>query len=178
MPFSILMSLYLFNNKEVDHLRLGKFNRALNWTFIIGLMVFLSLSPVIIHDNDPGYYYPSSSLKGADFAVKNLKGNVMWVEHHVHLIKYMALRNGILFEGYMHSQRNETTRFISLPTYIKIYGNESSNYSAVIFNDYEDSLDILSGNIDRVSQRHLYEQQISQKLNLVYSGGSIRIYAT
>jgi hypothetical protein len=46
MPFSILMSLYLFNNKEVGHSRLGKFNRALNWTFIIGLMVFLSPSPV------------------------------------------------------------------------------------------------------------------------------------
>ncbi len=178
MSFSILMSLYLFNNKEVGHSRPGKFNRALNWTFIIGLMVFLSLSPVIIHDNDPGYYYPSSSLKGADFAVKNLKGNVIWVEHHVHLIEYMALRNGILFEGYMHTQGNETTRFISLPAYIKIYGNESSNYSAVIFNDYEDSLDILSGYIDRVSQRHLYEQLVSQKLNLVYSNGSIRIYAT
>jgi len=177
MPFSILMSLYLFNNKEVGHSRLGKFNRALNWTFIIGLMVFLSLSPVIIHDNDPGYYYPSSSLKGADFAVKNLKGNVIWVEHHVHLIEYMALRNGILFEGYMDFQENETTRFISLPKYIKIYGNKSSNYYAVIFNDYEDSLDVLSGYIDRVSQRRLYEQQISQKLNLVYFGGSIRIYA-
>jgi hypothetical protein len=177
MPFSIFMSLYLFNNKEVGHSRLGKFNRALNWIFIIGLMVFLSLSPVIIHDNDPGYYYPSSSLKGADFAVKNLKGNVIWVKHHVHLIEYMALRNGILFEGYMHSQGNETTRFISLPRYIQIYGNESNNYYAVIFNDYEDSLDVLSGNINSVSQRHLYEQLISQKLNLVYFGGSIRIYA-
>jgi hypothetical protein len=176
MPFSILMSLYLFNDKEVGHSRLGKFNRALNWTFIIGLMVFLSLSPVIIHDNDPGYYYPSSSLKGAEFAVKNLKGDVIWVEHHVHLIEYMALRNGTLFEGYMHTQGNETTRFISLPQYIKLYGNKSNNYYAVIFNDYEDSLDVLSGYIDRVSQRRLYEQQISQKLNLVYFGGSIRIY--
>jgi hypothetical protein len=176
MPFSILMSLYLFNNKEVGHSRLGKFNRALNWTFIIGLMVFLSLSPVIIHDNDPGYYYPSSSLKGAEFAVKNLKGNVIWVEHHVHLIEYMALRNGILFEGYMHTQGNKTTRFISFPKYIEIYGNKSNHYYAVMFNDYEDSLDVLSGYIDRVSQRHLYEQQISQKLNLVYFGGSIRTY--
>ncbi len=93
-------------------------------------------------------------------------------------IEYMALRNGILFEGNMGFQGNETTRFISLPEYIKIYGNESSNYSAVIFNDYEDSLDILSGNIDSVIQRHLYEQLVSQKLNLVYFGSSIRIYAT
>ena len=177
MPFSILIPLYLLNNKEVSHPRLEKFNRALNWAFIIVLMVFLSLSPIIIHDNDPGYYYPSSSLKGADFAVKNLKGNVIWVKYHVHLIEYMALRNGILFEGYMDFQGNETTRFISLPTYIKIYGNESSNYSAVIFNDYEDSLDILSGNIDSVIQRHLYEQLVSQKLNLVFSDGCIRIYA-
>jgi len=177
MPFSILISLYLFNNKEVGHSRLGKFNRALNWTFIIGLMVFLSLLPVIIHDYDPGYYYPSSSLNGADFAVKNLKGNVIWVEDHVHLIEYMALRNGILFEGYMHFQGNKTTRFISLPTYIKVYGNKSNNYYAVVFNDYKDSLDVLSGYIDRVSQRRLYEQQISEKLNLVYFGGSIRIYA-
>jgi len=177
MPFSILIPLYLLNNKKVSRPRLEKFNRALNWTFIIVLMVFLSLSPIIIHDNDPGYYYPSSSLKGADFAVKNLKGNVIWVKYHVHLIEYMALRNGILFEGYMDFQGNETTRFISLPTYIKIYGNESSNYSAIIFNNYEDSLDILSGNIDSVIQRHLYEQLVSQKLNLVYSDGSIRIYA-
>jgi hypothetical protein len=177
MPFSILMSLYLFYNKEVGHSRLGKFNRALNWTFIIGLMVFLSLSPVIIHDNDPGYYYPSSSLKGAEFAVKNLKGDVIWVEHHVHLIEYMALRNGILFEGYMHTQGNKTTRFISFPKYIEIYGNKSNHYYAVMFNDYEDSLDVLSGYIDRVSQRRLYEQLISQKLNMVYFGGSIRIYA-
>jgi len=176
MPFSILIPLYLFNNKKVSRPRREKFNRALNWTFIIVLMVFLSLSPIIIHGNDPGYY-PSSSLKGADFAVKNLKGNVIWVKYHVHLIEYMALRNGILFEGYMDFQGNETTRFISLPTYIKIYGNESSNYSAIIFNDYEDSLDILSGNIDSVIQRHLYEQLISQKLNLVFSDGSIRIYA-
>jgi 4-amino-4-deoxy-L-arabinose transferase-like glycosyltransferase len=177
MPFSILIPLYLLNNKKVSHPRFEKFNRALNWTFIIMLMVFLSLSPIIIHDNDPGNYYPSSCLKGADFAVKNLKGNIIWVKYHVHLIEYMALRNGILFEGYMDFQGNETTRFISLTTYIKIYGNESSNYSAVIFNDYEDSLDILSGNIDSVIQRHLYEQLVSQKLNLVFSDGCIRIYA-
>jgi len=177
MPFSILIPLYLLNNKEINRPRLEKFNRALNWTFIIVLIVFLSLSPIIIHDNDPGYYYPSSSLKGADFAVKNLKGNVIWVKRHVHLIEYMALQNGILFEGYMDVQGNETTRFISLPTYIKIYGNESSNCYAVIFNDYEDSLDVLSGNIDSVNQRRLYEQLILQKLNMVYFGGSIRIYA-
>jgi hypothetical protein len=177
MPFSILIPLYLLNSKGVSHPKLEKFNKAFNWAFIIVLMVFLSLSPITIHDNDPGYYYPSSSLKGAEFAVKNLKGNVIWVKHHVHLIEYMALRNGILFEGYMGFQGNETTRFISLPTYIKMYGNKSSNYYAVIFNDYEDSLDVLTGNIDSVSQRHLYEKQISQKLNLVYSDGSIRIYA-
>jgi len=96
MPFSILIPLYLLNIKGVSHPKLEKFNKAFNWAFIIVLMVFLSLSPITIHDNDPGYYYPSSSLKGAEFAVKNLKGNVIWVKHHVHLIEYMALRNGIL----------------------------------------------------------------------------------
>jgi hypothetical protein len=190
MPFSVLMSLYLFNNMEVSRPRFEKFNRAINWTFIIVLMIFLSLSPIIIHDNDPGYYYPSSSLKGAEFAVKNLEGNVIWVKYHVHLIEYMALRNGILFEGYMDIIENKTTRFISLRRYIQLYGNYSNNYDAIIFNDYEDSLDLLAGSLDvmtgnvdtlsgynSVSKRRLYEQLILQKLNLVYFGGSIRIYA-
>jgi hypothetical protein len=190
MPFSILMSLYLFNNKEVSRPRFEKFSRALNWTFIIVLMIFLSLSPIIIHDNDPGHYYPSSSLKGAEFAVKNLEGNVIWVKYHVHLIEYMALRNGILFEGYMDIIENKTTRFISLPRYIQLHGNHSNNYDAIIFNDYEDAVDLLIGSLDvmtsnvdtssgyiSVIQRRLYEQQILQKLNLVYFGSSIRIYA-
>jgi hypothetical protein len=190
MPFSVLMSLYLFNNKEVSRPRFEKFSRALNWTFIIVLMIFLSLSPVIIHDNDPGHYYPSSSLKGAEFAVKNLEGNVIWVKYHVHLIEYMALRNGILFEGYMDIIENKTTRFISLPRYIQLHGNHSNNYDAIIFNDYEDAVDLLIGSLDvmtsnvdtssgyiSVIQRRLYEQQILQKLNLVYFGSSIRIYA-
>jgi len=190
MPFSILMSIYLFNNKEVGRPRFEKFNRALNWTFVIVLMIFLSLSPVIIHDNDPGYYYPSSSLKGAEFAVKNLEGNVIWVKYHVHLIEYMALQNGILFEGYMDIIENNITRFVSLQRYIQLYGNNSNNYDTIIFNDYEDSVDLLSGSLDvmtgnvdtlsgyiSVIQRRLYEQQILQKLNLVYFGGSIRIYA-
>jgi hypothetical protein len=177
IPFSILISLYLSINKETSFLRLKKFHKILDQTIKIMLIVFLSLVPIIIHDNDPGYYYPYSSLKGADFAVKNLKGNVIWVKHHVHLIEYMALRNGILFEGYMDVQGNETTKFISLPTYMKMFGNELSDYDAVIFNDYEYSLDILSGHIDSANQRVIYEQLISQKLNMVYFGESIRIYA-
>ncbi|MCC6019314.1 MAG: hypothetical protein LM601_09805, partial [Candidatus Verstraetearchaeota archaeon] len=177
MPFSILIPLYLLINKEISYSKFEKFSRALNRVFIIMLIVFLSLSPIIVHDYDPGYYYPSSSLKGADFAVKNLKGNVIWVKYHVHLIEYMALQNGILFEGYMDVQGNETTKFISLPKYIKIYGNELSNCSAIIFNDYENSLDILSGRIDSINERSLYEQLISQKLNMVYFGNIIRIYA-
>jgi len=190
MPFSVLMSLYLFNNKEVSRPRFEKLNRAISWTFVIVLMIFLSLSPILIHDNDPGHYYPSSSLKGAEFAVKNLEGNVIWVKYHVHLIEYMALRNGILFEGYMDIIENKTTRFISLPRYIQLHGNHSNNYDAIIFNDYEDAVDLLTGSLDvmtsnvdtssgyiSVIQRRLYEQQILQKLNLVYFGGSIRIYA-
>ena len=177
IPFSILISFYLSINKETSFLRLKKFHKILDQTIKIMLIVFLSLVPIIIHDNDPGYYYPYSSLKGADFAVKNLKGNVIWVKYHVHLIEYMALRNGILFEGYMDVQGNETTKFISLPKYMKMFGNELSDYDAVIFNDYEYSLDILSGHIDSANQRVIYEQLISQKLNMVYFGESIRIYA-
>jgi len=59
----------------------------------------------------------------------------------------MALRNGILFEGYMDVIENETTRFISLTRYIQLHGNHS-NYDAIIFNDYEDSVDLLTGSFD------------------------------
>jgi hypothetical protein len=170
----------------VGNLKLRKLRRIVTYALLVSTIIFLSITPIVRNDNDPGFYYPSSSLKGADFAVENIKGNVVWVRGHVHLIEYVASRRGILLEGYMTDQWNENVSFTSLSRYLQLR-NESSflsyfsekvleTYDAIIFNDYEDAHLIMLGIRDYNKARVLYEYYVSERLDKIYSSTSLRVY--
>lgn len=186
MPFSLLVPLYISTKQNTDGLSLRKLRRIMTYALLASTILFLSITPLVRNDNDPGFYYPSSSLKGAEFAVENLQGTVVWVREHVHLIEYMATRTGVLLEGYMGIQGDQNTNFISLPLYMRMLGENASNYyfsekalhkcDAIIFNDYEDAMMAMLGDERYGELRVSYEQLASQNLQKVYSSGSVRIY--
>jgi hypothetical protein len=186
IPYSLLIPLYVLVEQKVGNLKLRKLRRIVTYALLVSTIIFLSITPIVRNDNDPGFYYPSSSLKGADFAVENIKGNVVWVRAHLHLIEYAASRRGILLEGYMGSQQNKNVSFISLSRYLELR-NESvflsyfsekvvKDYDAMIFNDYEDAYRVLSGEENYGKARASYERYVSEEMNKVYSSGTLRIY--
>jgi len=60
----------------MGNLKLRKLRRIVTCALLVSTIVFLSITPIVRNDNDPGFYYPSSSLKGAEFAVENIKGTL------------------------------------------------------------------------------------------------------
>jgi len=188
VPYSVLVSLYISAGQITDGIKPEKLRQVFTYVLLVSMILFLLIVPIVRNDNDAGFYYPSSSLKGADFTVENLKGNVVWVRQHLHLIEYMASRRGVLLEGYMGSQQNENVSFISLSRYLWLH-NESAfllyfsekvikDYDSIIFNDYEDAYMVMSGEEKYVEARALYEQYISEKLNRIYSSGTLRVYSS
>ena len=186
IPYSLLIPLYISAKQDSDGSNLRKLKRIVTCALLVSTIAFLSITPIVRNDNDPGFYYPSSSLKGAEFAVENLQGTVVWVKEHVHLIEYMATRNGILLEGYMGIQRNQNASFISLPIYMRMLGENASSYyfsekvlhdcNAIIFNDYEDAMMVMLGYERYGELRRSYEQLALQELNMIYSSDSVRVY--
>jgi len=186
IPYSLLIPLYISAKQDADGSKPRKLKRIVTRALLVSTIVFLSITPMVRNDNDPGFYYPSSSLKGAEFAIENLQGTVVWVRGHVHLIEYMATRNGILLEGYMGIQQNQNASFISLPIYMRMLGENASSYyfskkvlhdcDAIIFNDYEDAMMVMLGYERYGGLRRSYEQLAVQELNMIYSSGSVRIY--
>ena len=186
IPYSLLIPLYISAKQDADGSNLRKLKRIVTCALLVSTIVFVSITPIVRSDNDPGFYYPSSSLKGAEFAVENLQGTVVWVKEHVHLIEYMATRNGILLEGYMGIQQNQNASFISLPIYMRMLGENASSYyfskkvlhncDAIIFNDYEDAMMDMLGYERYGELRRSYEQLALQELNMIYSSDSVRVY--
>jgi hypothetical protein len=194
IPYSLLIPVYISAKQDSDGSNLRKLKRIVTCALLVSTIVFLSITPIVRNDNDPGFYYPSSSLKGAEFAVDYLMGNIMWVRNHVHLIEYAASKKGILLEGYMGLQQNDNVSFISISRYIglppelglfhPVEGTFLSYFSkeavrhcdAMIFNSYEDAMMIMAGEERYSKMRVLYEMYVSEVMNKVYSSGSIRIY--
>jgi len=77
LPYSLLIPLYISAKPDADGSNLRKLKRIVTCALLVSTIVFLSITPIVRNDNDPGFYYPSSSLKGAEFAVDYLTGNIM-----------------------------------------------------------------------------------------------------
>ncbi len=186
--YAILVPLYLSKTRIVKvNLRLNKswLKQLISYSLVVATVVLLLIIPITKYDNNPGFYYPSSSLQGATFAVEHLNGNVVWIRNHLQLIDFAASTQGILLEGYMDVQQNVNVTFTSLAPYPFYYGQVSSMFNssqvkscdAIIFNDYEDASMIMSGFTGYEEARISYENNISQTFNAVYSSGTLRIYS-
>lgn len=186
IPYSILIPFYISAKETAHGLNTRKLRRIVTYILLASTIIFLSIAPIVRNDSDSGFYYPSSSLKGADFAVENLKERVIWVRKHLQLIEYSASKKGILLEGYMDKQKNENVSFVSLSRYpflnnenaFMLYFSEEviNDCDAMIFNDYEDANMIMLGEEKYDKARILYEKYVSQELNKVYSSGTVRVY--
>jgi len=186
--FSILIPTYISIVRKEDRLKNLRINRITTFTFLFSTIFFVILNPMVRNDINSAYYYPSSSLKGADFAIEYLEGgDIVWVRDHVHLLEYAACRRGILFIGHMGYQYNEAVRYISLGKYLAFRSEETflsyfsekivNQCNALIFNDFEDQLmNLIFGEENYKKARILYEQYVSERLNKVYTSGTLRIY--
>lgn len=191
LPYCLLVPLYISKAKHIDvgpKLKKFRLNRIIPSILLITMVFFMFMVPVVRNDNDPGFFYPSSSLQGSNYAVENLKETVIFVKYHVHLMEFEASINGILLEGYMGIQQNDDVSFVSLSRWQRLndHENKSASYfskeaikncNAMVFNDYEDAQVAMLGDTSYRQARLAYEEDVSYQLNQVYSSGSIRIYA-
>lgn len=186
IPYSILVPLFLSRLSKADF-RTAQLRRFTVTVILSFTIFFFAITPLVRTDNDPGYYYPSSSQKGAEFVVTNLHKEAIWVRQHLHLIDYMASKRGLLLEGYMDVLQNENITIISLYRYIflkkgklfLLYFSDKvlSDIKQIIFNDYEDAYLSLAGQERYPTLRSQFETYVCKQFNKIYTTGSIRLYS-